>query len=137
MSVTSCKVGRGSLLEIQNSDDYAVGLATLEALLAGPPSQMRLTQMAGRAPVYGGLTPTERAIPLLVFMTGSSAPVRKTAYDALASALDCTSGLVTIEWTDSGVTKRYWCHVTDLQPSEWFSWAAATLTAPDPVAETV
>jgi hypothetical protein len=137
MSVTSCRVGRGSLLEIQNSDDYAVGLETLEALLAGPPSEMRLTKMAGRAPAYGGSTPSERSIPLLVFMLASNAPTRKTAYDALAAALVCTLGLVTIEWTDDGVTKRYRCHVADLQPSLWFSRAAATLTAPNPVAEVV
>lgn len=133
MAVTSVKVNG---LELIDSGTYYVAQATYFALWAGVPRTARLVEMAGRYPAYVGATPTPRTIPLLVMLEAKTAAQRITDYEALLSAVD-TTGLVALEWTEDGATRRYWCHVGSVEPSDWMTKAAVGLTAPNPDAEVI
>jgi hypothetical protein len=137
MLVTSVMVGRVSLLELVDSTTYAVATETLYALTSSVPSTPRMVEMAGRAPFYGGRTPTARTIPLLVFMLRPNAPDRRDDFEALKTALDDSIGLVELRWTEGGSAYRYWCHVGSVAASLWYTRASADASAPNPIAEVV
>jgi hypothetical protein len=135
VAVTSVQIGRASLLELMGAT-YNVDRATLYALTAGTPKEPRLVAMAGRYPAYVGETPTERTIPLVIYMKNASEVTRRVDWAAVVAKLDSTAGLVQIRWTDGATTLRYWCSVTDAAADVEFSVGTANLVAPNPVAET-
>ncbi|MGV0984998.1 MAG: hypothetical protein ACOYB2_10615 [Limnohabitans sp.] len=132
-TVTSVKVGS---LELLVPGSSYVGQQTYFALWAGVQENARLVEMAGRYPAYVGQTPQPRAIPLLVLLTDTTAVERMAAYQSLLAALQ-VPGLVALAWTEDSVTRRYWCHVTSVEPSTWMTKVVVSLTAPNPNAEVV
>jgi hypothetical protein len=120
---------------LQNTADYAVAIDTYNALVSAPPSTNVLVEMAGRWPAPIRQQLGSRTIPLLIYVLGTRASDRKAKYDALVAALDSSSALVPLVWTDGGATYRHWCFVTSAQTSETFFKVAAELVAPNPVAE--
>lgn len=129
MAITSVTVGG---LQINDQVVYAVLQATALALGATKPTRPRLVEMAGRSPVYVGRQPHEKQIPLVVMLLGPTYALRKTAYDALAAVLDSDT-LVTLGWTDAGVTSSLLVVSTELTPSAWYNRGTAQLIAPNPV----
>lgn len=134
MAVTSVKVGS---LELIAAGTYSVGNDTLYQLYSGSPAEARLVQMADRYPAYVGTLQSPRQIDLLVFLLASTGAQRQADYNALASALTNSGGLLALTWTDSGTTRRYWCHVDSIEPSQWMTRVSAKLLAPKPDAEVV
>jgi hypothetical protein len=134
MAITSVKIGT---LEVNDGVSYLVATNTHYALVAAVSQQARLVEMAGRAPAYAGTTPQARQIPLLIMLLATSVSQRTVDYDALVTEMTNAAGLLPLEWTDSGTTRRYWVHVESVAPDAWFSRAAASLTAPSPYSEVV
>ena len=126
----------GGALELLDPDTYFVGEATYYALNAATAQEPRLVDMAARYPAYVGTTPQARKIPMLVMLLAQTAAQRALAYAALVAACQ-TTGLVSLQWTEGLVTRRYWCHVDSIEPSMWMHRAVVTLTAPNPDPEVI
>lgn len=135
-TVTSMYVGRGSqFLNIMDGARYMVGRDTLIPLVAGQPYENIMVNMAGRAPVAIRQQPNARPITLVVFLLEKTGSARAAAYTSLVTYLDSTDGLVQLRWLDGATWKRYWCLVTNIQPTAWYQRVGAELVAPNPVAE--
>lgn len=129
MAVTSVTVGG---LEINDGSTYAVSADTLTMLEAADPEEARLVDMAFRPPVFINTQPLARPISLGFYMLATTGTQRKTDFDAVKAALDNSSGLIPLTWTDGATTLQLLVHRGTLVPSRWFHRASAELTAPDP-----
>ena len=143
MSISALSVGRpdSSPVELQDTADYAVAIDTYSALTSSPPMTNVMVEMAGRWPAPIRQQMTSRTIPLLIYVLGKTATERRAKFSALKTALDSSTGLVALDWTETvgivSTTYRLWCFVTGVQSNETFFKAAAELVAPNPVAEVV
>ena len=137
MSITSIQLGRGgSFLDLMDGVHYMVGRDTLIPLVSTMPYENVIINMAGRSPVPVRQQVTARPIPLIVYLLKKASADRWSDYNALASYLDTTTGLVQLRWLDGATWKRYWCLCTNVQPTAWYQRVGAELIAPNPVAET-
>lgn len=135
MRVTSVKIGTTELLV---PGTYWVAQDTYYALQAGVAQESRLVQMAGRSPAYVGRTPRTRMIPLLVYLLATTAAERMNDYEALMAVIEgFGENLIAVEWTEVGVTRRYWCVPESVTPSRYMTRVAIAMMAPQPVAEVV
>lgn len=111
---------------------YATGADTLSMLEAMSPHEAVMVDMANRHPVWVRNQIQARPITLVVYFLRPDANDRKADYDALLAALDPSTGLKSLSWTDEISTKTLLVTATSLVPANWFASASAELVAPNP-----
>lgn len=119
-------------LLIHEDNKYAVGADTLTMLEAMSPYEPVLVDMAHRHPVYIRSQVQARPITLVVYFLRPDANDRKLDYDALLAAVDPSTGLKTLSWTDGATTKSLRVIASSFIAVNWFASASGELVAPNP-----